>query len=98
MASLRRRLSLLAFVWMLFQAAGIAVPLVAMQVDGAAVETLCTCDGYDHGTCPMHHPVAPPPTDRRGRPLRSNCAPAATALLALFSAPGTLPTATPSTS
>jgi len=97
MASLRRHLSRLAIVWVLFQTAGIAVPLMAMHVDGAAVEVLCTCPGGDHATCPMHHGTPPPPAQENGRTLEDACAPSDTALLALFGAPGVLPTSTSTT-
>jgi hypothetical protein len=79
---------------MVIQAAGMAVPLVAMQVNAGAVEALCTCAGDDHATCPMHHPAPPPRSSENGRALKSTCAPGETALLALFSAPGVLPIST----
>jgi hypothetical protein len=53
MHAVRRRLALIAVVWGLLQVAALAAPVFVLSGD-TAVELLCTCEGGDHGVCPLH--------------------------------------------
>lgn len=51
---LRQHLALVAAAWICLQIAGISAPLAMLHPAVGTLEVLCTCDGDDHGTCPMH--------------------------------------------
>src|SRR5437879_3899867 len=99
MRLLRHRLSWLPAVWLVFQIAVIAAPLVAAT--GSAIEEACTCPGGVHATtCPMHHggpAKAGGTTDSASKQSAARCAmhnaepPSELALLALAGGAGVLP-------
>lgn len=91
MFAMRRRLSTLAIVWILFQIAGTSAPLTLLATGAQAAE-ICTCPSADHGaTCPMHHPQGAN-ANRDGHEqrckLQNACAPADAALLSLAGGAG----------
>ena len=70
MGALRRRLSWMLCLWLLFQGAAIAAP-VALALAHVTVpgQELCDCPGTDHGvTCPMHHGSGTSPRRRASAP------------------------------
>jgi hypothetical protein len=84
MIAMRRRLSTLAMLWVLFQIAGTSAPLTLLAA-GGSIEEICTCPSADHGaTCPMHHPQGSERESSEDRcKLQNACAPADAALLSL---------------
>jgi hypothetical protein len=93
MVMMRRRLSMIAALWIVLQIAGASAPLT---LHGAGPEAICTCPSADHGaTCPMHHPQGKAPAGDGHCQLRNGCAPADMALLSLAGGAG-VPTPTTS--
>jgi len=83
---LRRRLGLVAAVWLIFRTATIAIgpaELGAATFFGSTPD--CTCAHGGGATCPMHHPAAP---DRHRCTMRGAPAIDVVALTSLLSADG----------
>ena len=97
MTTLRRRLSWIIAVWILFQIAGLATPVVLAAAGYSNGEEFCDCPEEVAGaTCPMHHGKTPrhaaqKPGECR---LQNACAPTDAALLSMFSGVGVMPTTT----
>jgi hypothetical protein len=94
MTTLRRRLSWIIAVWILFQVAGLVAPVALAAAGFAAAAEFCDCPEEVAGaTCPMHHGktprhAAPKPGECR---VQNACAPTDAALLSMFSGAGVLP-------
>ena len=89
MMKLRRRMSWLAFAWLVCQLTVLAAPV--LQAATAAIDDICTCPGGMGGTeCPMHHSQQTTQTTPGGPALRNSCAPVDAALLSLAGGLGIL--------
>src|SRR5712691_4688462 len=56
MGRVRRRLPLVAAIWLMCQGLAVALSPVALRADAVARGAVCTCsDAGPNHTCPMHH-------------------------------------------
>lgn len=96
MTSLRRRLSWIIAVWILFQVAGIVAPVTLAAAGFSSTEEFCDCPEEIAGaTCPMHHGKTPRHAAKPGEcELRNACAPTDAAILSMFSGVGVMPSTT----
>ncbi len=92
MRAVRRHLSCVLTVWVIFQIAGICAPVAFAAAGHTTDEELCTCPGSEHGaTCPMHHAKGKVPSNRCV--MRSASAPGDLALVSFAIGAGSLPEA-----
>ena len=92
MSFLRRRLSWLLTGWLVFQIAGVIMPVALAAAGHGHDELVCTCPAGGHESCPMHHNSDRPRSEQTPTCVLQNAAvPVDLALLALASGGGILP-------
>lgn len=84
---LRRRLGLVAAVWLIGRLATVAIGPAEIGITTLDASSDCTCAHGASATCPMHHPAAP---DRHTCAMRGTSPIDGVALTALLSADGCL--------
>jgi hypothetical protein len=95
MSFLRRRLSWMLAGWLVFQIAGVLVPVALAASGHGHDETVCTCPAGGHSTsCPMHHDSDQSRSEKPPQCVLQNAAAAVdVALLSLSTGGGILPQA-----
>ena len=93
MATMRRHLSCVLGIWLVFQIAGIVAPVGLAAAGFMTADELCDCPADGHGaTCPMHHGKTPRPSPANDGSCRfqNTCAPADATLLSMLTGAGIL--------